>query len=980
MASTSANYSNIGNIKDYWLKNIAPNYFDFDNVNNYQSGIFGYINEVMGGSVEDAFNAANIARREFYPITAQYLSSLYKMASLQSISIPLTVPAQCKAALIIPQDQIIENSTVNGGVYECTIDSALKIFADDLQFMLDYPIKIISKKTDKWAHTIHYDIDVTNSLSTNSSARYLSNKIIQENGTNYLIMFIDAIRQVEMTQSSQVLIRDSMLATTTMDVDFDGDLANFEVFYVENNGGEEVQLQKVMINGATPSVPFVFYELINESKLRLTFKYNSSFVPKYNSEIICRIYTSSGADGNFTSYNGDLICSSDSEKYSYNANMTILGKVNGSAHGGMNKGTVETLRQSIIRAYSTNSTITTSNDLQIRFNTISASMNGVNVLFRKKRDDAFTRIFGAYTLLKDTSGNILPTNTLDIECLKSNIVDPGESVNRIMIKPGTIIKYKGADSYKGVIATDTAGKAITLMDIDPNSSEFMFTSPFLIGININPNIVGYYMNSVNGTYSIDYSYINDSSPVQFISSNFTIYRNATLGHNYYKITVKVIPASDLDSAHIITAPDKTAADYSIRAKYNGKVIKSEYIYDADKTRGYVKATIQYDTNVESEKYQYIQASSTLCLDGSSIPGYNVLYKVGETFVANDIIATKNLTDLGVLRAAGDIGYLLYTNNYYVPFVIEEYDETLGAYTLNAYLATDDEIDTTGKLIITHGIFDKENVENTFLPLPMKDFIMEANILYNNDGSNITNKYTTYAGLNNFTLTNSYVNSTSNKMFFIEDLQYVRSVIDYLPGNTAEDYKITISEVPLVQATWAISTSRLNSFIAQYIQLDKLFQEAYYDLENNFNIDAKFFNTYGKARFYTVGNNSENMAKLDNVKLAFRFGVSLNTQFAAESFVSDFRTFVKNYIEDSTSLGSVSQDIYILNLITALKNNFTEISYIEYYGFNTYNHMAQKIVGPGLNEYVDNYMPEFVNIATAYTSSGDAYPDIIVNIL
>ena len=143
------NYTNISDIKKYWLNNIAPNYLELNDINNYNAGIFGYVNEVMGNSVEDAFYATAIARREFYPVSAQFISSMYAMATLQSISIPLCTPSVCKCALIIPQNEIIDNSTFNDGLYECTIDNCLKIFAGDLQFMLDYPIKIISKKTTK---------------------------------------------------------------------------------------------------------------------------------------------------------------------------------------------------------------------------------------------------------------------------------------------------------------------------------------------------------------------------------------------------------------------------------------------------------------------------------------------------------------------------------------------------------------------------------------------------------------------------------------------------------------------------------------------------------------------------------------------------------------------------------------------------------------------------------------------------------------
>lgn len=975
-----ANYTNIADIKNFWLLAIAPNYFDFEDINNYQSGIFGYVNEVMANTTEDAFQAINVARREFYPITAQYTSSLYKMATLQSIEIPLTVPAQCKCALIIPQEEVIANSTVTNGVYSCTIDSCLKIFADNKQFMLDYPIRIISKKTDHWSHTIHYDVNYSNSLSSNGTARYLSNKIIREDGIDYLVIFIDAIRQVKMEEMSQVLIRDSVLATTTMDVDFDGNLANFEVFYVENNGDAELQLKKVMINGSTPSVPFVFYEFINENKIRLTFKYNSVFVPKYNSEIIVRVYTSEGASGNFKAFNGDLVCSSDSEKYPYNANMTILGKVNGSAFNGADAPGIESLRNKIIKAYSTNSTITTSTDLQIKFDEVSDQMNGVHVLFRKKRDDPFVRLFGAYSLIKDAGENIIPTNTLDVEIMKSLIVDPAKNTNRVMIKPGTIFTYKNEDSFKAIAEELPDGTAKTIMDIDPSGSGYMFTNPFLIGINLNPNIVGYYMNTVDTTHSIDYSYVNDESPMQFITSNFQVFRNAMLGHDYYKFTVKLLPASDLKPEVNIELPDKSADDYEIRAKYNGRVKSSKYYFDDVLNRGYIKTTIEYDTDNKDEKYQEIQSSSTLPLTGVSVPGYKMHYKVGETFIANDILATKMLHDKGNLRAVGDIGDALHANGYYLPFVIEDYDEALGAYVANAYVATEDEIGLTGKIVLTHGIYDLYNEERQYLPLPMKDLAVEISALYNNDGANISNKYTGFAGLNNFTLTNSYRTSADEPVYFIEDLQYIRSVIDYLPGRSAENYLITISEVPMVQATWAIDSARLEDFIQQYKTLDQMMQDTFYSLENNFSIDTKFYNTYGKSQFYTIGNSADRMQKLDNVKISMRFGVKLTTTYNADDFVGRFRSFIKKYIENAENIGQVAQDVYINNLIGALKTEFSEVEYIEYYGLNGYDHMAQKIISPALDEYIDGYIPEFVNISTAYDKSGESYPDITVDIL
>ena len=242
------------------------------------------------------------------------------------------------------------------------------------------------------------------------------------------------------------------------------------------------------------------------------------------------------------------------------------------------------------------------------------------------------------------------------------------------------------------------------------------------------------------------------------------------------------------------------------------------------------------------------------------------------------------------------------------------------------------------------------------------------------------KYSDFKGLNEFTYTNAYTTSSTNLAYFVEDLQFIRSTIDYLPGSTNKDWIINVSEVPMVQASWAIDTTRFFNFIEDYKAMDGIMQDVYYNLENNFSIDTKFYNTYGKARFYTVGNTVDSMHKLDNVKISMRFGVKMNVQANQETFIPNFREYVKNYIENSDSIGTISQDIFILNLIADAKQNLNEISYLEYYGFNNYNHMAQKIVGPAIDEYVDEYIPEFVNLKTAYTTDGVAYPDIKVTIL
>jgi len=1176
MASTSPiKYLNIADIKEHWLTTIAPNYFDFDQDNNYQVGIFGYVNEVMGEAVEDAFAAVSTARREFYPITAEYMSSLYKMATLQQIDIPLTTPAHCKAAIILKQQEVIDNSVFENGIYTCTIDSCLKIMADNLQFMMDYPVKIISKKTTKgWTHTVHYDIAISNSLDTTHTSRYIPVKIMKDAGVNYLVLILDCIRQVEMTKVSNVIIKDSVLETTSVEVDFDGNLANFEVFYIANQSAPKVQLTKVLMNGSIPPGPFCYYELVSQNKIRLTFPASTSFMPEFNSEIETYIYTSSGAAGNFDQYNGDLICTSDSEDYPYNSTMIIVGLVNGSSTGGMDQMIDEQFRTKVIRAYATNNTIVTASDLQIYFDEVSEGVSNMKVLFRKKRDDPLYRLWGAYILMKDREDNVIPSNTLDIYFKKSDVMSVDSIDNRVMVKPGTQFIYNIAGSTE-----DFRSKFATPFDIkypDPSGKNFLFTNPFLIGVNLQPNTVGFYLNSIDEVKSLEYTYVNDDTPTQFIANNLHIERNAMSGSNYYKLTLSLNPASSgfdpavVGVANPFTTEDaeggKVITQNGIRATMRGKVLSTQYVSEemtyVDETSGqeittiekygYLKTIIEYENGTQQI---IISSNTTSDIEGLKT-GYHMNFKPGEEFQADDVLATKLATDFRRLKLVGDTGNELYNAGMFIPFNLEAIDNDI--FTFVAYLATDDFIDSDANILINAGILDRDGKLGSQIPLRMDNVNFTFHALYKNDDVNLTNKYQFFTPLSGYTLTNTYITSEDEPISLIEPFRYIRSLIDFyelgvtpekindpplicnhenvtprmhlsnqvgtegssntmteytcvfsgeniwpevtlegpfysednmilgpyvdaivllpmIPGHDYEiievnatyeqyfgreddliegiskreiiraedtaykyqfifntnpvtitcrdittkdpetdnliqyhhtdvfkflmnlafttgggryipiveiderDYGIYITECPMLSYDWAMKDENYVDFVNRIRQAHSKLDSAYRNLENNFSIDMKFYNTYGKSRFYMVGLDDV-YANLDDVSCKFRFGMRTTTLTNKEEFIDNVRKFIKSYVEDLDNVTTVAQDIFILNLTAAIRANFTEIDYIIYYGFNEFNHKAQKIIGPDDNEYIENYIPEFINIRIGYNADGVPFPDIEIILL
>lgn len=1262
-------YTSISDIKETWINNIAPTYFNFNNTNNYQSGIFGYINEVMGNTTEDSFNAINIARREFYPISAQNKQSLYKMATLQKVDLPMVTPGTANAILLIPVSDIINASTYSAGIYTCTIDNSLGILADTIPFILEYPIIIISKKSGSgWIHTSHYDISVSSSLD-NSSDRYITNKTIIENGVSYLLLSV-TLKQAQIQNITQVITKDSMLDTTTLDFTFDGDLAQFEVFYSENSGDTESQLKKVLSGGASLQVPFCYYELVDASTIRLTFPPNSYFTPAFNSEIRLAVYTSMGESGNFESFTGSLTCSPNSDTHPENNTMLITGVINGACTGGAAKASDEEFRQTIINAYSTNNTITTSNDLQIYFDALAsqdANAKNNKMLFRKKRDDALIRLYGAYAMIKDSYGNVVPTNTLNIN-FKHSWLTTNMDENRLFIKPGTLFEYEPNTStinyettpvseddititsdldvydnntailYSGVYAnnifvvvgsngailTSTNGTSWTkrvvnitnhlfsicygnslfvavgdtgtiitsadgiawtsrvsgttkylrgvsycnskfiavgdngallisddattwatvdiptaiptlanislrkaiyansvyiivgdngtmitysgtnilqgsswsvfstttlnsnqLFDIIWDGSKFiavgvngtvltgtnntiatwsvkssfttytlyninyvngmyilcgmsgvimtstdfttwtnrsssnsnnlystmygqsiyvaigdsgtilnstngstwtikpirfLFTNTFLIALNLNPNVVGHYLNSINSSRSVSYTYINNNTLMQFISSSLKIKRNALMKENFYKFTIYITPASDLDPTTTIVINDPTLATNQIRASKNGTI--SSIVHNGTNVIANIKYTDDTTDTISISSYStYADGIFTYHT------GYNMNFAVGDNFVVNDILATKKVDDLGKIRAAGDFNGLLSNNNMYIPFYIENYDATNNIYELSSYISTNDVMTLDATLLIVNGIYRSDGSENDNVSIPMNNLDMDVHIFFKNDNTNpVDHKYSNFEYMKAYTLTNTYTNAEAtdnDKIALIHQIDFIRSTATFSEiSGVTDDYMINISEVPMAQASWCKTYSNFEYLINTIYQDYLYLYEAYFLLENNFGIDLKYYNTYGKSKFFKVGIKSDTSI-LDNINCVFSFGIYLTTLTSTDIFITKFRTWIKDYVESTNYVSTSGQSIYILNMIADAKTEFSEIGYIEYYGFNSYSYKAQKIEGltndqisaSGLREYI----PEFINIRS--TKDGDEMiPKINITLL
>ena len=247
------------------------------------------------------------------------------------------------------------------------------------------------------------------------------------------------------------------------------------------------------------------------------------------------------------------------------------------------------------------------------------------------------------------------------------------------------------------------------------------------------------------------------------------------------------------------------------------------------------------------------------------------------------------------------------------------------------------------------------------------------------------------------------------------------------------YNYEVQRIPLLRNNYLNTEELMQDFIFDLEERRKYIEECLYVLEDTFDIDLKFFNTYGPSKmfYYNIPSaqnykvriaiadlkvltstededdestiagwlhfaNEVNVTKvkgqwgyitypyegwikladttkvinyIDNVALTMKF--ALEAQSSADKYISeDIILDIKEYIEDINEIN----ELHIPNIITLITNNYREqLVYFEFLDVNGYGAACQHLY---LDEKISaDICPEFLNIAT--TVDGVNQPNITI---
>jgi hypothetical protein len=228
------------------------------------------------------------------------------------------------------------------------------------------------------------------------------------------------------------------------------------------------------------------------------------------------------------------------------------------------------------------------------------------------------------------------------------------------------------------------------------------------------------------------------------------------------------------------------------------------------------------------------------------------------------------------------------------------------------------------------------------------------------------------GYEDYSIVNVY-KCVNGIRFFTDMTRKTNTRINTTPNNLEYDYRI--DGVPMVGKHYMENELKA-SFLLEAINE----KNAYIDyclklLENQMEIDFKFFNTYGESRTYKIGQKDTD-PYIGNVDCTWRFKLSLKDTSDGE-IVNQIKSDVKDYIENINNI----VDFHAPNLITEITNKYEDrINFFEFVGFNDFDADDQHII---LGDNVDDIgiTQEFINVRNIKDSAPDELvPDITIELV
>lgn len=1078
----SRSYADNFDIKDIVATEIVPEYFPDIPASLRTTGMIGFVTEQISNISEDAFNTASVLFRESFPNRAQLAESIYSHAAIFQIDQVFSTAAACKFIVVLDEQVILDN-VINekyydkdSGIYHFYIGRNTMIYIEDIPFVFDYPIQlnIVKKRTEKGDDFMFTAKYVRDSIYYNSISNVTDPYVrIRRSENKYIAI------EVQCHQATRFVVEESIISNNIVnypiiDVPYNGKLAGFDVFYKAPKDETFSYMKKLLVySQPLTNSSFCYFQMKDDNTIRITFNSKDNYwMPEFNSELRVVLYYTNGSEGEFDTYTGTDISmipdvgeddlETDISKilplYA-NQYLTAAQPLTASDDG-RDQLELEAIQALAVEGYRTANALTTDNDLATYFGNYKYRYGNSDILFIRKRDDVYERVFSAYQLMRNGTYKY-KTNSLNLRLNLSDMINCEEDI--WIMEPGTLFTANEADGYAEIfrdqekyevyhalyeeavrngtipyIDMDVPDEIPSYLDRaasyaefkrrngledkrsvfdfegfedmedyekylktfdDPLKFKFLLINPFLIKFRKDPNLVSTYITYIDKQYFMDFTNQNEDSFVQFILYSFKINRKFEKNKRYH-ITTTVGSAITVDDAYPVVAA---------------------------KTRDITGNITEYVLGDKNKVAKRVDKNGRVVCEGNDLRVLFVIYNNGvpscycemyptahdpdyDNFTYEcDIFTDDYITSAGKLRLDSDRIYREYATDRY--YKVHEDDNTLYDYyeadgtVIRSDVIVNEVTDryNNGELYIVDNIVNMTSVSNILIPL--EDVTCEIYTLYRrkydeesqtliltteDDTNNIFAQYD--ETLKGYIWTNQYTTPKSDTTTFLKPLDNVRVTFtfdDYTKAWYDEQQHIHFEHdimdaqmynLPFIKYDIALNEDLIenfmNTFSLQYEFLDGIVDER---LRNITSLDAKLYNTYGRSRYFYVGENKE---ILDTLNLLIEFDIFYVTGTDIIWANDQVKEFIKTDIERINENGQ--NNLYISNLMRKIETTFAYVDHIRFVRINNYDttYQAIKTFTDDINllsvEQRRTYVPEFLMVDKENIILNDYYTDDYYN--
>ena len=519
---------------------------------------FCHLLEFGSSIAAQVINAMDAKLPALYPKRAESMEDLYGHMSDFDYLRMYSTPARSALRMFLPKKFLLDKAVeYNANYKKLVIPSDTTFLVAKYNFGIYYPIEIlINNYTGSF--TVAYDTSESNPLHV-LSKNIVDKYEIQYMGVDYLIL------DFPIYQFSKSSIVETIVSSTgfVKSINYNDKFYALRVFNYKNGTYTELaQTQSKIVYDAT--VPTLYLQ-IHPDKNKLVLNIPQVYFDNamMGSKLLIEVYTTVGVLDIDTSnlldtdigvtYNNNARTDSTFTNIFKNMPYDIILQLSGDRiTGGSNAISVSTLRQRVIQD-------TLYDRVPISEADISVMLEDNGFYVHKSLDNVTDRIYYAYKVIRDSTGSIVPSTTIPLKLLGTDVTDGKHSTlvncsadSSVTILPTTIYKYNQDANCAIPLVDDELNKLVSLdkdvLATTLNTAGYL-KSPYHVRV------------SMNGNYPRADTY-NLMTPtvdkIIFVEDNYeTTYKlvsyAATINHDnigYYEVTLSVSASDDVTNLSV----------------------------------------------------------------------------------------------------------------------------------------------------------------------------------------------------------------------------------------------------------------------------------------------------------------------------------------------------------------------------------------------------------------------------------------------